>query len=272
MRTVIKFIDYISIFADTPEGLQKLLNVVQEFMAWCGMQINVKKTYLLIKDNNKTRREQEPAPLLTINEETLQAMNFDDACRYLGYWGTGNGDMRATKEVVMQKIIAARDLIKCYPRTQELATKLFTSKGMREIRFSAALIEWSESELKNVKRLCVQAYKNSWHLPQSTASALFIFPKTHAGKESTLPMAVLTQVLLLHAERCMQHEDVVNEILLAGLNRTFDEWLCDSFVELIQEMELWKWDDATGDFWSRLAKAPQQSNISSHGQSSWTAD
>ena len=27
-------------------------------------------------------------------------------------------------------------------------------------------------------------------------------------------------------------------------------------------MELWKWDDATGDFWSRLAKALQQSNIS----------
>ena len=35
------FIDDISIFADTPEGIQKLLNVVQEFTAWCGMQINV---------------------------------------------------------------------------------------------------------------------------------------------------------------------------------------------------------------------------------------
>jgi len=33
-------------------------------------------------------------------------------------------------------------------------------------------------------------------------------------------------------------------------------------VELIGETELWKWDDATGDFWSRLAKALQQSNIS----------
>ena len=32
-------------------------------------------------------------------------------------------------------------------------------------------------------------------------------------------------------------------------------------MELIEEIELWKWDDATGDFWSRLAKA-QQSNIS----------
>ena len=51
-------------------------------------------------------------------------------------------------------------------------------------------------------------------------------------------MAGLTQELLLHAERCMRHEDVVKKILLAGLNRTLDEWLCDSFAELIEEMEV----------------------------------
>jgi len=60
--------------------------------------------------------------------------------------------------VVRQKIIAARDLIKCHPLTPELATKLFTSKGMGVFHFSAA----SESELNDVKRLCVQAYKNAW--------------------------------------------------------------------------------------------------------------
>jgi len=27
-------------------------------------------------------------------------------------------------------------------------------------------------------------------------------------------------------------------------------------------MKLWQWDDATGDFWSRITKALQQSNIS----------
>ena len=43
----IGFIDDISIFADTPEGMQKLLNVVQEFTAWCGMQINVKKNVFI---------------------------------------------------------------------------------------------------------------------------------------------------------------------------------------------------------------------------------
>jgi len=60
----------------------------------------------------------------------------------------------------------------------------------------------------------------------------------------------------------MRHEDVSEKIMLAGLNRTLDEWLRDSFVELIEQTELWIWDDATGDFWSRLAKALQQSNIS----------
>jgi len=54
--------------------MPKLPNVVQEFTTWCGMEINVKKTYLLATDSNKKRREQEPAPLLTINGETLQAI------------------------------------------------------------------------------------------------------------------------------------------------------------------------------------------------------
>jgi len=60
----------------------------------------------------------------------------------------------------------------------------------------------------------------------------------------------------------MRHENVVEKFLLAELNCTLHEWLFDSFAELIQEMELWKWDDATGDFWSRLARALQQGNIS----------
>ena len=124
---------------------------------------------------------------MTIHGETLQAMNLDDACRYLGYWGTGNGDMRATKEVVMQKIIAARDLIKSHPLTPELATELFTSKGMGVFRFSAALIEWSESELNDVKRFCVQAYKNAWHSPQSTTSALFTLQKHTQVRKAYCP-------------------------------------------------------------------------------------
>jgi len=52
------------------------------------MQTNVKKTYLFVMDNDEKRREQEPAPLLTIDGETLRTMNIEDVCRYLIYWGT----------------------------------------------------------------------------------------------------------------------------------------------------------------------------------------
>ena len=81
----------------------------------------------------------------------------------------GHGDMKATK-VVRQKNIATRDLIKCHPLTPELATELFTNKGMRVFHFSVALYEWSESELNNVKQLCVQTYKNARHLVNCVGS------------------------------------------------------------------------------------------------------
>jgi len=41
----ISCIDDISIFAETPIGMQTLLDVVQEFTTWCGMEINVKKLF-----------------------------------------------------------------------------------------------------------------------------------------------------------------------------------------------------------------------------------
>jgi len=50
-------------------------------------------------------------------------------------------------------------------------------------------------------------YKNAWHVP--TAKSLYIFPIAEGGHECILPSGVLTQALLQHVEKCMQHEDVV---------------------------------------------------------------
>ena len=62
-------------------------------------------------------------------------------CRYLGYWGTENGDMMATKVLICKKAVEARDLIKYHPLTPELTAELFVQKGVGTFRFSAALIE-----------------------------------------------------------------------------------------------------------------------------------
>ena len=149
------FIDDISIFADTLEGMQTLLDVVQKFATWCGIQINVKKTLLLEIDKDRKRRENTPAPDLRINGERLKTLDINDACRYLGYWGTGNGDMSATREEVREKARVAHYLIKRHPLTQELSAELVTQIGMGAFRFSAALLEWSQSELEGLQRIWV---------------------------------------------------------------------------------------------------------------------
>ena len=80
-------------------------------------------------------------------------LDINDACQYLGYWGTGNGDMSTTREVVRGKARVARDLIKSHPLTPELAAELFAQKGSGTFRFSEALIEWSQSELEGLQKI-----------------------------------------------------------------------------------------------------------------------
>ena len=50
--------------------------------------------------------------------------------------------------------------------------------------------------------------------------------------------------------------------MLAQVARTLTEWHCNSFTDLIDEMELWDWNVANKDFWSRLAKSLHSLKVS----------
>ena len=106
--------------------MQTFLDELQEFTTWCGMEINFKNTFLLVVDKEQKRREHIPSIDLRMNGKRLKTLDINDACRYLGYWGTGNGhgDMSATREVVRKNVRVARDLIKSHPLTQELSAEL----------------------------------------------------------------------------------------------------------------------------------------------------
>jgi hypothetical protein len=100
--------------------------------------------------------------------------------------------MSATREVVREKARVARDLIKSHPLTPELSAELFAQKGIGAFWFSMALIKLSQSELGGLPRIWVQAYKNGWHVPWSTANSLYTFPTAEGGHECPLPSGVLT--------------------------------------------------------------------------------
>ena len=96
---------------------------------------------MLVIDKDRKRSQSTLAPDLRINGERLKTLDINDACSYLGYWGTGNGDMSATREAVREKTRVARDLIKSHPLTPEVSAELFAQKGISAFRLSAALIE-----------------------------------------------------------------------------------------------------------------------------------
>jgi len=137
----IGFIGDISILAETPEGMQTLIDVVWEFTTWCGMEINIKKTFLFVIDKDQKRRESMPAPDLRINGKRLKTLDIKDMCRYLSYRGAGRGDMSATREVVREKAKVAHYLINSHPLTPELSAELFAQKGIGAFWFLAALIK-----------------------------------------------------------------------------------------------------------------------------------
>jgi len=107
----IGFIDDISIFAVIPEGRHILLDVVQELTTWCDMEINVKQNFFRNRQGSEAK-EKHAAPNLRINGERLKTLYINDTCWYIGYWGTGNGDMSARRKIFREKARLARDLIK----------------------------------------------------------------------------------------------------------------------------------------------------------------
>ena len=120
--------------------------------------------------------------------------------------------MSVTREVVREKVRVARDLIKSHPLTPELSAELFAQKGIGAFRFSAALIEWSQIELEVLQNIWIQAYKDAWHVPWSSANSLYTFPTAECGHECPLPAGVLMQALLQRVDQCMQHENVVKKL------------------------------------------------------------
>ena len=55
------------------------------------------KTFLLVIDKDRKRRESMPAPDLRINGQRLKRLDINHECWYLGYLGTG--DIKNSRKV-----------------------------------------------------------------------------------------------------------------------------------------------------------------------------
>ena len=248
----IGFVDDLSLFAQSRGGAQALLNKIQEFEEWSGLKVNHKKTCVMIV--GRDRKQSQGDLGLTYQGREIKTLSPSTACRYLGLWGTADGDMTETKRRIFQKTKEARDMLEHHPLTPEQAVELFGSVGVGAFRYTAALVPWTEGELRRLESIWVQAYKRAWLLPLSTASDIFTLPE---GLEYPRPLGIMAQELCRHLQRCIKHDDVAKQIAQHDLDQALDQWACSSLDDLQQEMGLWEWNQTLQTKWTRAAKCMQ---------------
>ena len=88
-----------------------------------------------------------------------------------------------------------------------------------------------------------------------------VFPKKWGGEELSTPVNIIAQELSNNIRRCLVHDDVAKSITIQELQRSKDEWMCNTLNELYDEMELWQWNEVQHNRWTRALKACNQVGV-----------
>ena len=190
------FVDDLSIFAQSPEKMQKLMNVIDKFEEWCGLKVNIKKTWLLVINRPKNWQP----PKLKHNHQQIQVVSAKVPCRYLGFWATADGDMTSMKEKVISRIKQAIAVVRGHPLLPDLAFEVFKSLPIGVFRYSATFTLWREAESEQIQALWCQGNKECWRLPLSSASAILVLPQGQ-GLGLPTPREIFAQASIRHLER-----------------------------------------------------------------------
>ena len=219
------------------------MDAVQQFEEWSGMPVNTLKTKQMTVDGIKENRTE--TEKVTYNNETLLIVPESESVRYLGFWSTPDGNMQASKDLVYERTLAAKETIRGHPLDPKQVVAIFTAKTIGNFRYLAAVTPWSRRDLERLDRYWRQGFKTAWRLNESTADHPWTTPKNMSGMGYTTTLVVLSHSLHSHVDRCMKIRDVTYQIMQNDLLRAMQDWMCTSKAELTLEAGARSWDEAT---------------------------
>ena len=236
----ILFTDDMSLLAQDSGNMQCLMDAIQEFEAWSGIPVNTSKTKLMIIDGIASNRN---VPVrVEYNNIPLDVTPETEAVRYLGFWATPNGNMRAAMDLVVERTLRAKETIHGHPLGPRQAVEVFAVKAVGNFRYLATA-PWRKRDLDRLDRYWRQGYKTAWKLNENVANQPWTTPKNMGGMGYTTTLAILAHTLHAHVDRCMRTKDVTYHIMVNDLHIAMKEWLCTSKEELTREAAARSWDE-----------------------------
>ncbi len=131
-------------------GAQMLLNVIEEFSNWSGMEVKIVKSCGMWAGAERDLK----LPLtLVFREQQLKIVSRGDPVRYLGFFQSPDGDWKDMVRRVMEETRKACDKLEFHPLNADEAANLDQTIVISTFRRPAALVPWSTPELGRLEQL-----------------------------------------------------------------------------------------------------------------------
>jgi hypothetical protein len=117
-----------TLLTQNEEKMQQLMNDVQEFESWSGIQVNTTKTQLMTVDGVAANRT-DPVKV-TYKDKPLTITPESEAVRYLGFWSTPNGNMKSAMDLVFERTLKVKETIQDHPLHPKQGIEVFAAKAV----------------------------------------------------------------------------------------------------------------------------------------------
>jgi len=247
----LSFADDLVLIAHSVREMKTLVQVVERFCRWSGLELNTKKSEITSFDY-RLKREIPGTQNIKFFDKEFVNLKPTKWFKYLGIrislWRQGGRGNRlqtcpftwGEKQHILEKTKELTNLIES--SAYSAAQKYYLVKvGIVNIfRYSAVLVSWTWKDLQTVDTLWTRAFKRAMGLRKSTSNAIFHLPWDRGGLQLPHPAPILGRMAIKYLEKetnkkCRVDDDIKSS-LINKLTSWCTQWGCQTIGQLQREI------------------------------------
>ena len=219
------------------EQARDILALVEIWEPWAGIRVNCEKSRCMAIDFATNRPVD--TSRIQYRGNPLKAQRPTEPFKYLGVRLTLTRDFTHEKKRIIdatvervEKVIRAKFLS---PTQRELVVQYAI---VPKFQYSAGLVPWTLTELEDLTKVWVRAYRGLWSLPPSADSSLFRLSPKHGGRGCPSALGVWCIEAASLVTQCLRVPGTISQLMLANLQRACISRGCTTLYQLQRMLRL----------------------------------
>ena len=183
-----------------------------------------------------------------------------EAFKYLGIRLSITGDMSAEKEHIKKETVKLIKAMKGHQYSPSQMHWVVQVAVIPVFRYSAAIAGWSETELQDLEKAWIRAYRQAWRTGASVPGITFWASKEHGGLGCVSAKAIITQEVIGLMRQCGGLDDDLHRVSKYELKRAVKDRGCATLEEACKE-DVWEGAEwkASKDLYDRFIRSVSRS-------------